>query len=117
MLHLFLLFKCDDHLLFRPLLLAQSEMIIRQMSGDFEIGFTIHETIIPQALLWFTGEAVEDDSDYFEEEEDEEELEEEEEGWGDREFVSDMSGDEDGLSDLEDAVVRYFCALLARPAC
>ncbi|CAH0485052.1 unnamed protein product [Peronospora farinosa] len=46
-----------------------SEMIIRQMSGDFEIGFTIHETIIPQALLWFTGEAVEDDSDYFEEEE------------------------------------------------
>lgn len=42
------------------------------------------------------------------EEEDEEELEEEEEGWGDREFVSDVSGDEDedGLSDLEDVFVR-----------
>lgn len=40
------------------------------------------------------------------EEEDEEELEEEmEDDWGDREFVSDISGDEDdGLSDLEDAV-------------
>lgn len=38
-------------------------------------------------------------------EEDEEELEDEEEGWGEREFVSDMSGDEDELSDLEDAVV------------
>ncbi|KIP05500.1 hypothetical protein PHLGIDRAFT_74216 [Phlebiopsis gigantea 11061_1 CR5-6] len=38
-----------------------------------------------------------------ESEEEEEELEEEEEGWGDREFVSDVSGDEDGLSDLEDA--------------
>jgi hypothetical protein len=38
---------------------------------------------------------------------DEEELEEEEEGWGDREFVSDVSGDEDddGLSDLEEAGV------------
>ena len=58
-----------------------------------------------------------EDEESEEEEEDEEELEEEEEGWGDREFVSDMSGDEDGLSDLEDAVVRYFCALLARPAC
>ena len=38
-------------------------------------------------------------------EEDEEELEEEEEGWGEREFVSDLSGEEDGLSDLEDAAV------------
>ncbi|RDX54323.1 Mak16 protein [Lentinus brumalis] len=43
---------------------------------------------------------VDDETD----EEDEEELEEEEEGWGEREFVSDMSGDEDGLSDLEDVM-------------
>ena len=89
MLHLFLLFKCDDHLLFRPLLLAQSEMIIRQMSGDFEIGFTIHETIIPQALLWFTGEAVEDDSDYFEEEEDDEDDDEDDEEDDDESLSSD----------------------------
>lgn len=41
-------------------------------------------------------------------EEDEEELEEEGE-WGEREFVSDVSGDEDedGLSDLEDVLVRF----------
>lgn len=40
-------------------------------------------------------------------EEDEEELEEEMDDWGDREFVSDISGDEDedGLSDLEEAAV------------
>ena len=31
-----------------------------------------------------------------------EELEEEEGEWGEREFVSDLSGEEDGLSDLED---------------
>ncbi|KAK7470394.1 Protein MAK16 [Stygiomarasmius scandens] len=42
---------------------------------------------------------VDDETD----EEDEEELEEEMDEWGDREFVSDISGDEeDGLSDLED---------------
>lgn len=50
-----------------------------------------------------------EDEESEEEDEDEEELEEED-GWGDREFVSDMSGDEDGLSDLEDALVSYsFC--------
>ena len=42
-------------------------------------------------------------------EEDEEELEEEmEDEWDDREFVSDVSGDEDdGLSDLEEAAVSF----------
>jgi protein MAK16 len=46
---------------------------------------------------------VDDETD----EENEEELEEEmDDEWGDREFVSDISGDEDdGLSDLEDAAV------------
>jgi hypothetical protein len=35
----------------------------------------------------------------------EDELEDELEGWNDREFVSDVSGDEDdGLSELEDVV-------------
>ena len=32
-------------------------------------------------------------------------MEDEEEGWGEREFVSDLSGEEDELSDLEDVVV------------
>lgn len=40
---------------------------------------------------------------------DEEELEEEMDGeWDEREFVSDASGDEDGLSDLEDVVVSFY---------
>ena len=38
--------------------------------------------------------------------EEEEEIEEEGE-WGEREFVSDISGDEDGLSDLEEVGVRF----------
>ena len=51
------------------------------------------------------------------EEEDEEELEDEledEEGLGDREFVSDVSGDEDDLSDLEDAFVSIIYLLRVR---
>ncbi|KAJ0394230.1 hypothetical protein P43SY_003569 [Pythium insidiosum] len=53
-----------------------SDIIMRQLSGDFEIGFTIHESIVPQALLWFTGEAVEEDSEY--DPEDDEDYEEDE---------------------------------------
>ena len=49
---------------------------------------------------------VDDETEEEEEDEDEEEEEGEEEGWGEREFVSDVSGDEDELSDLEDAIVR-----------
>lgn len=52
-------------------------------------------------------EGVEIEDEESVEDAEEEELEEEEEGWGDREFVSDLSGEEDDdLSDLEDAVVR-----------
>ena len=51
-------------------------------------------------------EKVEDDDEFMDVEE---EMEDE---WGEKEFVSDLSGD-DGLSDLEDAVVRaiFVCAL------
>ena len=52
----------------------------------------------------------------MEDEETDEELEEEmeEEGWGEREYVSDISGDEDVLSDLEEAAVRlmYSCSYI-----
>ncbi|KAL1717221.1 ribosomal L28e protein family-domain-containing protein, partial [Schizophyllum commune] len=46
------------------------------------------------------------DEESEEEMEDEEELEDDE-GWGDREFVSDVSESEDGLSDLEDAADEF----------
>lgn len=52
-------------------------------------------------------EMIDDETDEEEEEELEGEMDEE---WGDREFVSDVSGDEDdGLSDLEDIAVRSSC--------
>ncbi|KAI0349399.1 Mak16 protein [Trametes cingulata] len=47
-------------------------------------------------------EMIDDETD--EEDEEDMEEEEEEEGWGEREFVSDLSGEEDSLSDLEDVL-------------
>ncbi|KAI0372806.1 Mak16 protein [Pilatotrama ljubarskyi] len=47
-------------------------------------------------------EMIDDETD--EEDEEDMEEEEEEEGWGEREFVSDLSGEEDELDDLEDAM-------------
>ena len=42
------------------------------LSADFEIGHYIRERIVPRAVLYFTGEALEED-DYDDEEEEEEE--------------------------------------------
>merc|ERR1719219_1064756 len=49
------------------------------LTADFEIGHYIRERIIPRAVLYFTGEALEDE-EYDEEEEDDEGDEEGEEG-------------------------------------
>ncbi|GCB64959.1 hypothetical protein scyTo_0009903 [Scyliorhinus torazame] len=60
---------------------VDSEAII---ATDFEIGNFLHERIIPRAVLYFTGEAVEDDDDDYDEEgevvDDGEEEEEADEG-------------------------------------
>lgn len=50
------------------------------LTTDFEIGHYIRERIVPRAVLYFTGEGIEDeDEDYEEEEEEEEEDEDDEE--------------------------------------
>lgn len=48
------------------------------LTADFEIGHYVRESIIPRAVLYFTGEALMDDE--FDEEEEEEGEEEDEEG-------------------------------------
>lgn len=45
------------------------------LAADFEIGHFIRERIVPRAVLYFTGEALENDDDFDEEEEGEEEGE------------------------------------------
>ncbi|CAL8129535.1 unnamed protein product [Orchesella dallaii] len=48
-----------------------------KLTSDFEVGQYIRERIVPRAVLYFTGEALEDD---YDEEEEEEEEEEDDEG-------------------------------------
>ncbi|KAK9149001.1 hypothetical protein Scep_007758 [Stephania cephalantha] len=68
-----------------------AEQLQNQMEQDYDIGSTIRDKIIPHAVSWFTGEAVqgdeyeeiedgddEDDGDEDEEDEDEDEEDEEE---------------------------------------
>ena len=35
------------------------------LTSDFEIGHFLHECIIPRSVLYFTGEAIEDDDDGY----------------------------------------------------
>ncbi|XP_032814260.1 nucleosome assembly protein 1-like 4 isoform X1 [Petromyzon marinus] len=54
-----------------------SEVIL---TADFEIGHFFRERVVPRAVLYFTGEAIEDEEEYEEEEEEDEEDGQEEEG-------------------------------------
>ncbi|KAF5302357.1 hypothetical protein FQA39_LY10396 [Lamprigera yunnana] len=52
------------------------------LTSDFEIGHYIRERIVPRAVLYYTGEVLEEEEDYEEEEDDEEEEEEDSDGKG-----------------------------------
>jgi len=49
-----------------------------RLTSDFEVGQYIRERIVPRAVLFFTGEALDDDFEEEEEDEDNEDEEEEE---------------------------------------
>lgn len=49
------------------------------LTSDFEIGHYIRERIVPRAVLYFTGEALEGEEDYEEDDSEEEDEEEEDE--------------------------------------
>jgi len=56
------------------------------MEEDYDVGHTIRTAIIPEAVLWYTGEAVDEEyDDYDEGDEEDDEDEEEEEGEEDSE--------------------------------
>ena len=56
------------------------------LTSDFGIGHYIRERVVPRAVLYFTGEALEDDEDFEEEEDDDEDGEEEEDEDDDPDF-------------------------------
>jgi hypothetical protein len=44
------------------------------MEEDYDIGHSIRTSLIPEAVLWYTGEAMEDEEDDEEDDEDFEEV-------------------------------------------
>lgn len=58
--NLFIVLTCR---LFQYLLIYQDEDLEALLAADFEIGHFIRERIVPRAVLYFTGEALEQDDD------------------------------------------------------
>lgn len=99
----------------------EKELIERLKSkayGDapLNVNETVWQTILDREKNGgkdLTNEELDMEADETDEE-DEEELEDEMDDWGDREFVSDISeDDDDGLSDLEDVAVSFLLLLLS----
>ncbi|XP_020097221.1 nucleosome assembly protein 1;1-like [Ananas comosus] len=73
-----------------------AEELQNQMEQDYDIGSTIRDKIIPHAVSWFTGEAVQaDDFEGLEEEDDEEDEDEEDEDEEEDEENDDDDDDEE----------------------
>ncbi|XP_057504988.1 nucleosome assembly protein 1;4-like isoform X1 [Actinidia eriantha] len=78
-----------------------AEELQNQMEQDYDIGSTIRDKIIPHAVSWFTGEAVQGDD--FEDLEDEDEDEEDD---GDEDEDNEDEDDEDEDEDEEEGKSR-----------
>ncbi|XP_078428924.1 nucleosome assembly protein 1;2-like [Wolffia australiana] len=73
-----------------------AEELQNQMENDYDVGSTIRDKIIPHAVSWFTGEAVQDDEfDEIGEEDDEEEDEDDEDEEDDDDEDEDDDDDDD----------------------
>ncbi|KAJ4708666.1 Nucleosome assembly protein [Melia azedarach] len=79
-----------------------AEELQNQMEQDYDIGSTIRDKIIPHAVSWFTGEAIQEDELEIDDDDDDEDEEEEDE---DEDIDEDEDDEEDeGDDDDEDEV-------------
>nr|GMC61519.1 nucleosome assembly protein 1;3-like isoform X1 [Ipomoea batatas] len=74
----------------------------KQLMQDYRIGITIRDKIIPDALYWYTGEALEDDEDEDDYEDDEDEDDEYEDDYEDDDEEDDYEDDDEDEDDYED---------------
>jgi len=76
------------------------------LASDFEIGHFFRERIVPRAVLYFTGEAIEDDDNFEEGEEGEEE-----------ELEGDEEGEDEDDADINPKVSRWGAAAPVNAGC
>ncbi|CAN1290999.1 Nucleosome assembly protein 1;2 [Linum perenne] len=79
-----------------------AEELQNQMEQDYDIGSTIRDKIIPHAVSWYTGEAVEADDDGLELDDDEDEDEDVDEDDDEDEDDDDDDDDDDDEDEDED---------------
>eukprot|EP00262_Sarcandra_glabra_P000348 TRINITY_DN1040_c0_g1_i3.p1 TRINITY_DN1040_c0_g1~~TRINITY_DN1040_c0_g1_i3.p1 ORF type:complete len:383 (+),score=120.57 TRINITY_DN1040_c0_g1_i3:171-1319(+) len=79
-----------------------AEELQNQMEQDYDIGSTIRDKIIPHAVSWFTGEAVQDDLEGIMEEDDEDDDGEEDEDDEDEEEDDEDDDDDDDEDEDEE---------------
>ncbi|QCD80281.1 nucleosome assembly protein 1-like 1 [Vigna unguiculata] len=73
-----------------------AEELQNQMEQDYDIGSTIRDKIIPHAVSWFTGEAIQgDEFGELEEDEDDEDIEEDDDEEDDEEDDDDEDDEEE----------------------
>lgn len=75
-----------------------AEELQNQMEQDYDIGSTIRDKIIPHAVSWFTGEAIQEEEIELDDDEDDDDIDEEEEDEGD----DDEDEDEDDEDEDDD---------------
>ncbi|XP_024979750.1 nucleosome assembly protein 1;4-like [Cynara cardunculus var. scolymus] len=81
----------------------EAEELQNQMEQDYDVGSTIRDKIIPHAVSWFTGEAVqEDEFDGIEEDDDDEDDDDDEEIDDDEDEEDDEDDDEDDEDEEEE---------------
>lgn len=72
-----------------------AEELQNQMEQDYDVGSTIRDKIIPHAVSWFTGEAIQDDDIDMDDDDDDDEIDEDEEDDDEDEEEDDEDDDED----------------------
>eukprot|EP00897_Mesotaenium_endlicherianum_P004877 jgi/Mesen1/4417/ME000225S03402 len=73
----------------------EAEQLQELMEADYDIGSTLREKIIPHAVSWFTGEAMDADDFGMDDDEDDEDEEDEDEGDLEEEDGEDEDDEED----------------------
>jgi nucleosome assembly protein 1-like 1 len=77
----------------------EAEALHEQLENDYEIGCIIKDKIVPRAVSWFTGVAIDPEDEYDDDDEEEDDDDEDEEDDDDEEEEEDDDDDDDDDED------------------
>ena len=80
----------------------EAEALNEQLENDYEMGSMIKQKIIPRAVAWFTGAAIEDDDDYDDDGDDDDDDDDDDSDGGSGSGADEDGDDEDDDDDDDD---------------